>query len=142
MTALVIAAHGTRLPEGQQACRELVDRVRAMLPGVRVLSADSPRTAIVSFLTEDAHPHDLGTLLDHRGIAVRTGNHCAQPLLDCLGIGPTTRASFAIYNTRAEVDRHALHGEPRAASSLRTISSTTVLTRRPSVSTVRSATSS
>ena len=86
--------------------RYAVDRL-SELPGVRVLSADSPRTAIASFLTEDAHPHDLGTLLDHRGIAVRTGNHCAQPLLDCLGIGPTTRASFAIYNTRAEVDRLA-----------------------------------
>jgi cysteine desulfurase/selenocysteine lyase len=46
------------------------------------------------------HPHDIGTLLDERGIAVRTGHHCAQPLLDHLGLGPTTRASFALYNTR------------------------------------------
>ena len=52
-----------------------------------------------------AHPHDLGTLLDERGIAVRTGHHCAQPLLAHLGVGPTTRASFALYNTHEEVER-------------------------------------
>jgi cysteine desulfurase/selenocysteine lyase len=50
-------------------------------------------------------PHDIGTLLDERGIAVRTGHHCAQPLIDHLGLGPTTRASFALYNTPDEVDR-------------------------------------
>ena len=51
------------------------------------------------------HPHDLGTLLDVRGIAVRTGLHCAQPLLEHLGVGPTTRASFALYNTHEEIER-------------------------------------
>ena len=51
------------------------------------------------------HPHDLGTLLDERGIAVRTGYHCAQPLLASLGLGPTTRASFALYNSHDEVER-------------------------------------
>ncbi|HMO44771.1 MAG TPA: aminotransferase class V-fold PLP-dependent enzyme [Rubrivivax sp.] len=77
----------------------------AALPGVRVLAADEPAAAIVSFVAEDAHPHDIGTLLDARGIAVRTGHHCAQPLLDHLGLGPTTRASFALYNTLDEVER-------------------------------------
>jgi cysteine desulfurase/selenocysteine lyase len=75
------------------------------LDGVTVLSRDAERSAIVSFVAEGAHPHDLGTLLDGRGIAVRTGHHCAQPLLDCLGVGPTTRASFAVYNTHEEVER-------------------------------------
>ncbi len=75
------------------------------LPGVHVLAADEPATAIVSFVAEGAHPHDIGTLLDEQGIAVRTGHHCAQPLLDHLGLGPTTRASFALYNTLAEVER-------------------------------------
>jgi cysteine desulfurase/selenocysteine lyase len=73
--------------------------------GVRVLSPDAHRCAIASFVCDGAHPHDLGTLLDARGIAVRTGHHCAQPLLAHLGVGPTTRASFAIYNTHEEVER-------------------------------------
>ena len=64
-----------------------------------------PATAIVSFVADGAHPHDIGTLLDARGIAVRTGHHCAQPLHDHLGLGPTTRASFALYNTLDEVGR-------------------------------------
>ncbi len=75
------------------------------LPGVTVLSPGAPHSAIVSFTATAAHPHDLGTLLDAHGIAVRTGHHCAQPLLDALGVGPTTRASFAVYNTHAEVER-------------------------------------
>lgn len=73
------------------------------LDGVTVLAAHAS-SAIVSFVTEGAHPHDIGTLLDERGIAVRTGFHCAQPLLDWLGCGPTTRASFALYNTHDEVE--------------------------------------
>ncbi len=90
--------------------RALRARAVALLSGLdrlRVLSAEAERTAIVSFVADDAHPHDLGTLLDRRGIAVRTGHHCAQPLLECLGFGPTTRASFAIYNTHEEVERLA-----------------------------------
>ncbi|MGB6101417.1 MAG: aminotransferase class V-fold PLP-dependent enzyme, partial [Comamonas sp.] len=73
--------------------------------GVRVLAPHASEAALVSFVAADAHPHDIGTLLDERGIAVRTGHHCAQPLLDQLVQGPTTRASFAIYNTHDEVDR-------------------------------------
>ncbi len=75
------------------------------LDGIEVLSAGAASTAIVSFVADGVHPHDIGTLLDERGIAVRTGHHCAQPLLDHLGRGPTTRASFAIYNTHDEVER-------------------------------------
>ncbi|UCU97720.1 aminotransferase class V-fold PLP-dependent enzyme [Acidovorax radicis] len=77
----------------------------AALPGLRVLSPNAQDTAIVSFVTEGVHPHDIGTLLDGQGIAVRTGHHCAQPLLTHLGCGPTTRASFALYNTQDEVER-------------------------------------
>lgn len=77
----------------------------AAIDGVTVLSPETEASAIVSFVTRDAHPHDVGTLLDERGIAVRTGHHCAQPLLDHLGLGPTTRASFAVYNTHDEVER-------------------------------------
>jgi len=53
---------------------------------------------------EGAHPHDIGTILDSEGIAVRTGHHCTQPVMDRLGIAATARASFAVYNTRDEVD--------------------------------------
>lgn len=77
----------------------------AALPSLRVLSQDTQDTAIVSFVTEGVHPHDIGTLLDGQGVAVRTGHHCAQPLLEHLGCGPTTRASFALYNTQEEVER-------------------------------------
>ncbi|GAB3649501.1 aminotransferase class V-fold PLP-dependent enzyme [Ramlibacter alkalitolerans] len=79
----------------------------AALPGVTVLAPHANASAIVSFVADGAHPHDIGTLLDAHGIAVRTGHHCAQPLLACLGVGPTTRASFAIYNTHEEVERLA-----------------------------------
>lgn len=75
------------------------------LDGVTVIAPHAEHSAIVSFVADGAHPHDLGTLLDERGIAVRTGHHCAQPLLDFLGLGPTTRASFAIYNTHHDVER-------------------------------------
>lgn len=75
------------------------------IDGVTVLSPQATASAIVSFVARDVHPHDIGTLLDERGIAVRTGHHCAQPLIDHLGLGPTTRASFAVYNTHDEVER-------------------------------------
>jgi cysteine desulfurase/selenocysteine lyase len=75
------------------------------LEGVTVLAPHAEQSAIVSFVADGAHPHDLGTLLDECGIAVRTGHHCAQPLLDHLGLGPTTRASFGLYNTHEDVER-------------------------------------
>jgi len=75
------------------------------LDGITVLAPHATQSALVSFVAEGVHPHDIGTLLDERGIAVRTGHHCAQPLLEHLGLGPTTRASFALFNTPEEVDR-------------------------------------
>ena len=75
------------------------------IDGITVLAPHAAQASLLSFVARDVHPHDIGTLLDERGIAVRTGNHCAQPLLDHLGLGPTTRASFALYNTADEVDR-------------------------------------
>jgi cysteine desulfurase/selenocysteine lyase len=100
------------------ALREHAAAGLAGLPGVRVLSAETGASAIVSFVAEGVHPHDIGTLLDERGIAVRTGHHCAQPLLDHLGLGPTTRASFALYNTHGEVER-LLAGVAHALKVLR-----------------------
>lgn len=74
-------------------------------PGLKLVGTARNKTAVMSFLLEGAHPHDVGTLLDQQGVAVRTGNHCAQPIMDQFGIPGTVRASFSIYNTFADVDR-------------------------------------
>lgn len=81
------------------------------IPGMKIFGTSEHKSAVVSFLVGDIHPYDIGMLLDKMGIAVRTGHHCAQPLMDYLGIPGTVRASFAIYNTREEVDTfiNALH---------------------------------
>ena len=88
------------------------------IDGVTVLSAQTRMSAVISFVVQGVHPHDIGTLLDARGIAVRSGYHCAQPLLDYLGTGPTTRASLAIYNTHHEVEQ-LLGGVAHAIGVLR-----------------------
>jgi cysteine desulfurase/selenocysteine lyase len=74
------------------------------LPGIRVIGTAADKASVLSFVIEDVHPHDIGTILDQEGIAVRTGHHCAQPVMDRFCIPATVRASFAVYNTRAEVD--------------------------------------
>lgn len=77
------------------------------LPGLRILGAARNRAAVLSFVLDGVHAHDLGTVLDRRGVAVRTGHHCAMPLMDFYGLAATTRASMAFYNTREEMDRLA-----------------------------------
>lgn len=74
------------------------------IPGVKIYGEAEHKSAVLSFNVGDIHPYDIGMLLDKLGIAVRTGHHCAQPLMDRLGIPGTVRASFAVYNTREEVD--------------------------------------
>jgi cysteine desulfurase/selenocysteine lyase len=74
------------------------------IPGLRIIGRAKEKISVISFVIDKVHPQDLGILLDNRGIAVRTGNHCAQPLMDRLCIRGTTRASFAMYNTKEEVD--------------------------------------
>lgn len=74
------------------------------LPGLRLFGTAPCKTSVLSFLVGDAHPYDIGTLLDQLGIAVRTGHHCTQPIMDRYGIPGTVRASFAVYNTVDEVD--------------------------------------
>lgn len=74
------------------------------IPDMRIIGEAPERGAVISFLVGDIHPFDMGTLLDRLGIAVRTGHHCAQPLMQRLGIEGTLRASFSFYNTREEVD--------------------------------------
>ncbi|HEY8898666.1 MAG TPA: cysteine desulfurase [Niastella sp.] len=75
------------------------------LPGVRIIGNAANKVSVVSFVIDKVHPQDIGILLDNRGIAVRTGHHCAQPLMTCYGIPGTIRASFAMYNTKEEIDK-------------------------------------
>ena len=92
-----IAAHEKALTDyALQRLREI--------PEMRIIGEAEERGAVISFNVGDIHPSDLGTLLDRLGIAVRTGHHCAQPLMQRMGIPGTVRASFALYNTMAEVD--------------------------------------
>jgi len=80
------------------------ERLREV-PGTRIIGTAREKAGVLSFTLEGVHPHDVGTVLDQDGIAVRTGHHCAQPVMQHFGIAATTRASFAMYNTREEVDR-------------------------------------
>ncbi|TXR53308.1 aminotransferase class V-fold PLP-dependent enzyme [Reinekea thalattae] len=72
--------------------------------GLRLIGSAKQRAGVLSFVLEGAHPQDVGMLLDQQGVAVRTGNHCAMPIMDFFGVPGTIRASFALYNTRADVD--------------------------------------
>jgi cysteine desulfurase/selenocysteine lyase len=74
------------------------------IPGMQIIGTSDRKSSVISFLVGGIHPYDMGMLLDQLGIAVRTGHHCAQPLMDALGIEGTIRASFAFYNTEEEID--------------------------------------
>ena len=71
---------------------------------IEIVGTAPEKAAILSFNIQDVHPHDVGTILDHDGIAVRTGHHCAQPVMDRFDVAATVRASFGLYNTKSEVD--------------------------------------
>jgi cysteine desulfurase/selenocysteine lyase len=77
------------------------------IPGLRIIGSAPHKAAVVSFVMEGVHPHDIGTILDREGIAIRAGHHCAQPLMQRYGLPATARASFAVYNTHEEVDKLA-----------------------------------
>jgi cysteine desulfurase / selenocysteine lyase len=74
------------------------------IAGLRIVGTARNKASILSFTLEGTHPHDIGTILDHEGVAIRAGHHCAMPVMQRFGIAGTARASFALYNTRAEVD--------------------------------------
>ena len=92
-----IAAHEAMLLDA--ATRRL-----SAIPGLRIYGTAPEKAAIIAFTLEAAHAHDIGTIVDRAGVAVRTGHHCAQPLMERLGVPATARASFGLYNTLAEVD--------------------------------------
>ena len=93
----VIAAHEQRLLSA------VTERLTA-IDGLRIVGTAPGKAAVASFVMDGIHPHDVGTILDREGIAVRTGHHCAQPVMRRMGVPATTRASFALYNTVEEVD--------------------------------------
>ena len=76
----------------------------AAIPGIRVIGTAREKAGVLSFLLDSVHPHDIGTILDQEGIAIRAGHHCAQPIMQRFGIAATVRASFGLYNTKEEVD--------------------------------------
>ena len=86
-----------------ELCSYAIERLN-MIPDMRIIGNAAHRSAVISFLVGNIHPSDMGTLLDRLGIAVRTGHHCAEPLMDRYGIPGTVRASFSFYNTKAEID--------------------------------------
>jgi cysteine desulfurase/selenocysteine lyase len=86
---------------------ELLDhgtRVLQSIPGLRILGTARQKAGILSFVMDGVHPHDIGTIVDREGVAIRTGHHCAQPLMHRFGVPATARASLAMYNTIAELD--------------------------------------
>jgi cysteine desulfurase/selenocysteine lyase len=91
-----IAAHeDDLLRQGTELLQEI--------PGLRIVGTAPAKAGVLSFVLDGVHPHDVGTILDYEGIAVRTGHHCAQPVMDRYGIPATTRASLACFNTRGEL---------------------------------------
>jgi cysteine desulfurase/selenocysteine lyase len=101
-----------RIDAAEQELLEYATARLEEIDGLRLVGTAAHKAAILSFLVGDVHPHDVGTILDQAGIAVRTGHHCAQPVMERFGIAGTARASLALYNTREDVDRlvEALRG--------------------------------
>jgi cysteine desulfurase/selenocysteine lyase len=87
----------------QELLRYATEKITA-IEGVRVIGTAHEKTSVLSFVIDDIHPHDIGTILDQEGIAVRAGHHCAQPVMQRFNVPATARASFAFYNTKEEVD--------------------------------------
>ncbi|MCX6105640.1 MAG: cysteine desulfurase [Proteobacteria bacterium] len=94
--AAIAAAEDELLHYGKRCLSEI--------PGLRMIGTAEHKTSIFGFVLDDIHPHDIGTLLDQEGIAIRAGHHCTQPLMDRFGVPATARASLAFYNTKSEID--------------------------------------
>jgi cysteine desulfurase/selenocysteine lyase len=105
-----------RVAAHEQGLLEYGSDALAGIPGLRPIGTARPKAGILSFVIDGIHPHDLGTVVDRDGVAVRAGHHCCQPLMARLGVPATARASLALYNTREEID--ALVASLRAARAL------------------------
>ena len=92
------------LASHEQALLAYATPLLAGIQGLRIIGRAREKSGILSFVLEGMHPHDIGTILDREGVAIRTGHHCTMPLMERFGVPATARASFALYNTRQEVD--------------------------------------
>ena len=88
----------------QELLAYLMDELQK-IPGIRLIGTAAQKASVQSFMLDDIHPHDLGTILDHQGIAIRTGHHCAMPVMQRFGLPGTARASLGLYNNRDDIDR-------------------------------------
>jgi len=93
-----------KIRKHEQDLLEYAQHELEKIPGLQIIGKAKEKVGVISFIIDKAHPQDIGILLDNRGIAVRTGHHCAQPLMDRFCIPGTARVSFAVYNTRFEID--------------------------------------
>ncbi|MDH4286190.1 MAG: aminotransferase class V-fold PLP-dependent enzyme, partial [Gallionella sp.] len=100
--------HGIGIGNIEAYEHELLDYATSQvsaLPGVRIIGTAKHKAAVLSFEIDGVHPHDVGTMLNADGVAIRTGHHCAQPVMDRFHVPATARASFAFYNTPEEIDK-------------------------------------
>jgi cysteine desulfurase/selenocysteine lyase len=93
-----------RIAEWERELRDYATQRLSEIPGLTIYGRAKNKAAIISFTLECAHAHDIGTILDQEGVAIRAGHHCAEPLMDRLNVPATARASFALYNTMEEID--------------------------------------
>ncbi len=92
------------IKEHEKTLLEYATKQISQVPGLRIIGTAKAKTSVLSFVLENIHPHDIGTFLDFEGVAIRTGHHCTQPLMKRFNIPATSRASFAMYNNKDEVD--------------------------------------
>ena len=98
---------GVGLPAIAEHERDLLNYATqrlASIDGLKIIGTAPDKTSVISFTMASAHPHDISTVIDRAGVCIRAGHHCAQPLMDRMGTPATARASFGMYNTRAEAD--------------------------------------
>ena len=96
--------HSRALAEVMHTTADRLSAELERVPGLRFVGSADHRASVLSFVVDGIHPHDLGTILDQEGVAIRTGHHCAQPVMERFGVPATARASLALYNTRDDVD--------------------------------------
>ncbi len=94
-----------RISRYEQGLLRYATETLSKIPGLRIIGTAKNKASVISFVLTDIHPHDIGTILDREGIAIRAGHHCAMPLMERFGVPATARASFAFYNTKEEIDR-------------------------------------
>ena len=92
------------IAEHEQALLAYGTEALTGIEGLRLIGTARRKASILSFVLDGVHPHDIGTIVDREGVAIRTGHHCAQPVMDRFGVPATARASLAMYNTREEID--------------------------------------